>query len=223
MADRVDLVNGVLPPGVPTAARTLVLALGLGMIWLSRGLARRKRRAWWLAVAGRRRLRGRAPREGPRLRGGDRAPRPAGRAPARPPAVRRARRPGDDPAARRRSAAALRRLPAAPDRLRVRPRRVLGAHRGGAADADRRASRSGRSGSGCGRSPWRPPRSATARPRGGARPAARPRQPGVLRAAPRQELLLLRQRPLVPRLSRRRRNGARRRRPDRQPATSAPS
>jgi lysyl-tRNA synthetase class 2 len=51
MANRIDLVRGVLPPGVPGAARTLVLALGLGMIWLSRGLARRKRRAWWLAVA----------------------------------------------------------------------------------------------------------------------------------------------------------------------------
>ena len=51
MANRLDLVQGVLPPGVPGAARTIVLALGLGMIWLSRGLARRKRRAWWLAVA----------------------------------------------------------------------------------------------------------------------------------------------------------------------------
>ncbi|MCA1682907.1 MAG: phosphatidylglycerol lysyltransferase domain-containing protein [Actinobacteria bacterium] len=51
MANRLDLVQGVLPPGVPGAARTVVLALGLGMIWLSRGLARRKRRAWWLAVA----------------------------------------------------------------------------------------------------------------------------------------------------------------------------
>jgi lysyl-tRNA synthetase class 2 len=51
MANRVDLVQGVLPPGAPGAARTLVLALGLGMIWLSRGLARRKRRAWWLAIA----------------------------------------------------------------------------------------------------------------------------------------------------------------------------
>jgi lysyl-tRNA synthetase class 2 len=51
MANRVDLVQGVLPPGVPGAARTIVLALGLGMIWLSRGLARRKRRAWLLAVA----------------------------------------------------------------------------------------------------------------------------------------------------------------------------
>jgi lysyl-tRNA synthetase, class II len=51
LADRVDLVRGVLPPGVPEAARTIALALGLGMVWLSRGLARRKRRAWLLAVA----------------------------------------------------------------------------------------------------------------------------------------------------------------------------
>ena len=50
MAGRVDLVRGVLPPGVPDAARTVALALGLGLVWLSRGLARRKRRAWWLAV-----------------------------------------------------------------------------------------------------------------------------------------------------------------------------
>jgi lysylphosphatidylglycerol synthetase-like protein (DUF2156 family) len=50
MADRVDLVNGVLPPGVPDFARTVALALGVGLVWLSRGLARRKRRAWWLAV-----------------------------------------------------------------------------------------------------------------------------------------------------------------------------
>jgi lysyl-tRNA synthetase class 2 len=49
-ADRTDLVNGVLPPGVPEAARTVALALGLAMIFLSRGLARRKRRAWTLAV-----------------------------------------------------------------------------------------------------------------------------------------------------------------------------
>ena len=51
MADRVDLIRGVVPPVVPDAARTLALALGLGLVWLSRGLARRKRRAWWLAVA----------------------------------------------------------------------------------------------------------------------------------------------------------------------------
>jgi len=50
-ADRSRFVHGVLPPGVPAAARTLALALGIAMIWLSRGLARRKRRAWVLAVA----------------------------------------------------------------------------------------------------------------------------------------------------------------------------
>jgi len=50
-ADRTNLVNGVLPPGVPEAARTVALALGLAMIFLSRGLARRKQRAWTLAVA----------------------------------------------------------------------------------------------------------------------------------------------------------------------------
>jgi lysyl-tRNA synthetase, class II len=51
MADRVDLIRGILPPGVPGAARTVALALGLGLIWVSRGLARRKRRAWWLGLA----------------------------------------------------------------------------------------------------------------------------------------------------------------------------
>jgi len=50
-ANRVDLVRGVLPPGVPEAVRSVALALGLGLIWLSRGIALRKRRAWWLAVA----------------------------------------------------------------------------------------------------------------------------------------------------------------------------
>jgi lysyl-tRNA synthetase class 2 len=49
-AERLRLVTGVLPPGVPDAARTIALALGLGMIWLARGLARRKQRAWQLAV-----------------------------------------------------------------------------------------------------------------------------------------------------------------------------
>jgi len=49
-ADRQDIVQGVLPPGVPDAARTIALALGIGLIWLSLGLARRKHRAWQLAV-----------------------------------------------------------------------------------------------------------------------------------------------------------------------------
>lgn len=50
-ANRLDLVRGVLPPGAPNAARTVVLALGLGLLWLARGIARRKRRAWGLTVA----------------------------------------------------------------------------------------------------------------------------------------------------------------------------
>ena len=49
-ADRFQLVRGVLPPGLPEAARVASLAFGLALIWLSRGLARRKRRAWSLAV-----------------------------------------------------------------------------------------------------------------------------------------------------------------------------
>jgi lysyl-tRNA synthetase class 2 len=51
IASRFDLVRGVLPQGVPAAARTLTLAFALALLWLSRGLARRKRRAWQLAVA----------------------------------------------------------------------------------------------------------------------------------------------------------------------------
>jgi lysylphosphatidylglycerol synthetase-like protein (DUF2156 family) len=51
IASRSDLVRGILPPGVPTAARVLTLAFGLALLWLSRGLARRKHRAWQLAVA----------------------------------------------------------------------------------------------------------------------------------------------------------------------------
>jgi lysyl-tRNA synthetase, class II len=49
-ADRYRLVHGVLPPEVPHAARVVALAFGLMLIWLSRGLARRKQRAWLLAV-----------------------------------------------------------------------------------------------------------------------------------------------------------------------------
>ncbi|MFL5960063.1 MAG: bifunctional lysylphosphatidylglycerol flippase/synthetase MprF [Gaiellaceae bacterium] len=51
IADRVELMRGVLPPGWPEAARVLTVALGVGLIWLSRSLARRRRRAWQLAVA----------------------------------------------------------------------------------------------------------------------------------------------------------------------------
>jgi lysyl-tRNA synthetase class 2 len=50
-AHRVDIVQGVLPPGWPEAARILTIAFGIGLIWLSRSLAMRRRRAWQLAVA----------------------------------------------------------------------------------------------------------------------------------------------------------------------------
>ena len=50
MADRLAVVQGVLPPGWPEAARVLTVAFGIGLIWLSRSLARRRRRAWQLAV-----------------------------------------------------------------------------------------------------------------------------------------------------------------------------
>jgi lysyl-tRNA synthetase class 2 len=51
MANRVEIVQGVLPPGWPEAARVLTVACGIGLIWLSRSLARRRRRAWQLALA----------------------------------------------------------------------------------------------------------------------------------------------------------------------------
>src|SRR5204862_4301189 len=51
MASRGDIVQGVLPPGWPEAARVLTVAFGVGLVWLSRSLARRRLRAWQLAVA----------------------------------------------------------------------------------------------------------------------------------------------------------------------------
>jgi lysyl-tRNA synthetase, class II len=50
MANRVRLLKGVLPPGWPEAARVLTVAFGIGLIWLARSLAKRRRRAWQLAV-----------------------------------------------------------------------------------------------------------------------------------------------------------------------------
>lgn len=50
-AHRSDVVRGMLPSGVPTAARDATLAFGIGLVWLSRSLAHRRRRAWQLAVA----------------------------------------------------------------------------------------------------------------------------------------------------------------------------
>ena len=51
MADRFRVVHGVLPPGFPAAARIVALAFGIVLIWLARSLAKRRRRAWQLAVA----------------------------------------------------------------------------------------------------------------------------------------------------------------------------
>jgi lysylphosphatidylglycerol synthetase-like protein (DUF2156 family) len=50
-ADRSRIVASLLSNSVPAAARTLTLAFGVGLLWLARGLARRKHRAWQLAVA----------------------------------------------------------------------------------------------------------------------------------------------------------------------------
>jgi lysyl-tRNA synthetase class 2 len=50
MRDRFQLVGGVLPPGGIAAARVGALAFGIALIWLSRSLAKRRRRAWALAV-----------------------------------------------------------------------------------------------------------------------------------------------------------------------------
>jgi lysyl-tRNA synthetase, class II len=51
LAHRSDFVRGVLPPEFPEGARAVLIAFGFAMIWLSRGLARRKQRAWGLALA----------------------------------------------------------------------------------------------------------------------------------------------------------------------------
>jgi len=50
MRDRFQIVGGVLPPGGIAAARVGALAFGIALVWLSRSLARRRRRAWQLAV-----------------------------------------------------------------------------------------------------------------------------------------------------------------------------
>src|SRR5579872_2520321 len=50
MANRFRIVHGVLPPGVPEVARIGALAFGIVLIWLARSLAKRRRRAWQLAV-----------------------------------------------------------------------------------------------------------------------------------------------------------------------------
>src|SRR5450759_232953 len=51
MRNRFQSVGGVLPPGGIAAARVGALAFGIALVWLSRSLARRRRRAWQLGVA----------------------------------------------------------------------------------------------------------------------------------------------------------------------------
>jgi lysylphosphatidylglycerol synthetase-like protein (DUF2156 family) len=50
LADRSDLVQGLLPPGIPEAARWTAIAFGLALVWLAGSLMRGKRRAWQLSV-----------------------------------------------------------------------------------------------------------------------------------------------------------------------------
>jgi lysyl-tRNA synthetase class 2 len=50
-ANRYDVVRGVLPDGIPVAARIVTLAFGIALVWLARSLAQRRHRAWQLAVA----------------------------------------------------------------------------------------------------------------------------------------------------------------------------
>ena len=216
MAGRVDIVQGVLPPGWPEAARVLTVAFGIGLIWLSRSLAQTP--ATRLAARGRsrRRFRGRASREGPRLRGGgDLAATPRRARPLAEP-LRRARRPRERPAAarprssprgdcgsRRRSgdprhrAVAPHRLTTSPrPRGRLRLSRALllaSSALGHAVVADRGGAANG----------------------AGAGGRVRDRQPFVLRPAPRQELSLLAVASRFPRLPRRRGNCPRQRRPGR--------
>ena len=51
LPSRSDFVQGVLPPGVVHGARLLALVFGVALVVVSRSLARRRRRAWYLAVA----------------------------------------------------------------------------------------------------------------------------------------------------------------------------
>jgi lysyl-tRNA synthetase class 2 len=50
MANRYRLMHGVLPPGWPDGARVLTMACAIGLIFLARSLARRRHRAWQLAI-----------------------------------------------------------------------------------------------------------------------------------------------------------------------------
>ena len=216
------LIGGVLPPGVPDAARTIALALGLGMIFFSRGLARRKRRAWYLAVAIVIASALAHLAKGLDFEEATVHLLAAGRAVPRAPALRRAGRPGDGAPARagRRGARAAacrllrRRTPTTTDDVSARIEEAAVARPAASASV-----RSGLAAAATGRAAVSP----TTETRGGARPGARHGQPRLLRAAPRQELLLLAERQVVPRLSRDRQHRARRRRPDRREARAPAS
>ena len=152
MADRLRIVHGVLPPGWPEAARILTVALGVGLIWLSRSLAQTPTARLAARGRGRRRVGRRASREGPRLRGGDDLAAAARR--ARPLAwpLRRARRPGERPAAARRSARARAAIAAVAGGAELRGVELPAAHRPTRCSASASSSASSRSASGCGRS-----------------------------------------------------------------------
>ena len=48
---RFDVVRGVLPADLLHVAASVSIVFGIALVWLAQGLARRKRRAWQLAVA----------------------------------------------------------------------------------------------------------------------------------------------------------------------------
>ncbi len=50
IASRVETLQTLLPTIASTAARFVVLAVGIALVWLARALAERRRRAWQLAV-----------------------------------------------------------------------------------------------------------------------------------------------------------------------------
>ncbi len=51
LTDRYDLFQAMLPPGTVSLTRSITFAAGIALLLLSGGLARRKRRAWLLAIA----------------------------------------------------------------------------------------------------------------------------------------------------------------------------
>src|SRR5689334_14718923 len=50
LASRSELIRGALPENAMHFAGAMTLAFGVALLWLSLALARRKRRAWQLAV-----------------------------------------------------------------------------------------------------------------------------------------------------------------------------